>query len=164
MSENSPFPWSAAELCELHSSGSQPTALACSDGDEQLSQPEEPASGRASPWDGTQPSGGVEGKHVRREEHLEVVTEPSERQKEQGPGTGTASKSGSEDEPALANGVDVELEQQDGGVPSRSTTGLGERGSPSQGTAREALSKERWHSILGSSEVLSAGEPEEPFG
>ncbi|KFO89662.1 hypothetical protein N320_03643, partial [Buceros rhinoceros silvestris] len=95
MSENSPFPRSAAERCELHSLGSQPTALACSDGDEQLSQPAEPASGRASPWDDAQPLGGAEGKRGRQgEEHLEVVTEPSERQKEQGPGTGTTSKSG----------------------------------------------------------------------
>ncbi|XP_050761383.1 PH and SEC7 domain-containing protein 2 [Gymnogyps californianus] len=174
MSENSHFPWSAADCCELHSSGSQLAALACSNGDEQLSQAPEPASGRASPWDDAQPSRGAEGEHGGQgDERLEAATELGERQGEQGPGTGAASESGCEDRPALANGVDTELavgqeqmplQQQDGGVPSRSSTDLGERGSPSQEIPSEALSKERWHSVLGSSEALSADEPEEQLG
>ena len=174
MSENSHFPWSAADCCELHSSGSQLAALACSNGDEHLSQAPEPASGRASPWDDAQPSRGAEGERGGQgDEHLEAATELGERQGEQGPGTGAASESGCEDGPALANGVDTELavgqeqmplQQQDGSVPSRSSTDLGERGSPSQEIPSEALSKERWHSVLGSSEALSADEPEEQLG
>ncbi|XP_029853885.1 PH and SEC7 domain-containing protein 2 isoform X3 [Aquila chrysaetos chrysaetos] len=174
MSENSHFPWSAADCCELHSSGSQPAVLACSDGDEQLSQPPESASGRASPRVDAQPSQGVEGERGGQgDEHLEATTEPGERQGERGPGTGATSESSREDGPALANGVDAELtvgreqtplQQRDGGVPSRSSTDSGERGSPSQEIPSEALSKERWHSVLGSSEALSADEPEEQLG
>ncbi|KFZ57150.1 hypothetical protein N338_07340, partial [Podiceps cristatus] len=105
MSENSHFPWSAADCQELHSSGSQPAGLACSDRDEQLSQPPEPASGRASPWDDAQPSRGVEGEHgAQGDKHLEAVTEPGERQGEQGRGRDTASESGRGDGLALANG------------------------------------------------------------
>ncbi|XP_069629036.1 PH and SEC7 domain-containing protein 2 isoform X5 [Haliaeetus albicilla] len=174
MSENSHFPWSAADCCELHSSGSQPAVLACSDGDEQLSQPPESASGRASPRVDAQPSQGVEGERGGQgDEHLEATTEPGESQGERGPGTGATSESSHEDGPALANGVDAELivgreqtplQQRDGGVPSRSSTDLGERGSPSQEIPSEALSNERWHSVLGSSEALSADEPEEQLG
>ncbi|XP_052672535.1 PH and SEC7 domain-containing protein 2 isoform X3 [Harpia harpyja] len=174
MSENSHFPWSAADCCELHSSGSQPAVLACSDGDEQLSQPPESASGRASPRVDAQPSQGVEGERGGQgDEHLEATTEAGERQGERGPGTGATSESSREDGPALANGVDAELtvareqtplQQRDGGVPSRSSTDSGERGSPSQEIPSEALSKERWHSVLGSSEALSADEPEEQLG
>lgn len=174
MSENSHFPWSAADCCELHSSGSQPAVLACSDGDEQLSQPPESASGRASPRVDAQPSQGVEGERgAQGDEHLEATTEPGERQGERGPETGATSESSREDGLALANGVDAELivgreqtplQQRDGGVPSRSSTDSGERGSPSQEIPNEALSKERWHSVLGSSEALSADEPEEQLG
>ncbi|XP_010564275.1 PREDICTED: PH and SEC7 domain-containing protein 2 [Haliaeetus leucocephalus] len=174
MSENSHFPWSAADCCELHSSGSQPAVLACSDGDEQLSQPPESASGRASPRVDAQPSQGVEGERGGQgDEHLEATTEPGESQGERGPGTGATSESSHEDGPALANGVDAELivgreqtplQQRDGGVPSRNSTDLGERGSPSQEIPSEALSNERWHSVLGSSEALSADEPEEQLG
>ncbi|XP_009696752.1 PREDICTED: PH and SEC7 domain-containing protein 2-like, partial [Cariama cristata] len=174
MSKNSHFPWSTADRCELHSSGSQPAALACDDGDEQLSQPAEPASGRASPWDDAQPSRGAEGERGGQgDEHLEAATEPGERQGEQGPGTGAASESSREDGPVLVNGVDTELaagreqtplQQRDGSVPSRSSTDSGERGSPSQEIPSEALSKERWHGVLGSSEALSADEPEDQLG
>lgn len=174
MSENSHFPCSAPDRQELHFLGSQPAALACSDGDEQLSQPPEPASGRASPQDNAQPSRGAEGERGGQgNEHLEVTTELGERQGEQGLGTDAGSKSGHEDGLALANGVDAELaagreqtplQQQDGDVPSRSSTDSGERGSPTQEIPSEALSKEWCHSILGSSEALSADEPEELLG
>ncbi|XP_074460216.1 PH and SEC7 domain-containing protein 2 isoform X1 [Larus michahellis] len=171
MSESSHFPCSAADSQELHFSGSQPAALACSDGDEQLSQPPEPASGRASPRDDAQPSPGAEGERGGQgSEHLEASAELGERQ---GPGTDTGSESGREDSPALANGVQAELaagqeqtalQQRDGDVPSRSSTDSGERGSPAQEIPSEALSKERCHGVLGSSEALSADEPEEQFG
>ncbi|XP_063205446.1 PH and SEC7 domain-containing protein 2 isoform X3 [Chroicocephalus ridibundus] len=171
MSESSHFPCSAADSQELHFSGSQPAALACSDGDEQLSQPPEPASGRASPRDDAQPSPGAEGERGGQgSEHLEASAELGERQ---GPGTDTSSESGREDSPALANGVQAELaagqeqtalQQRDGDVPSRSSTDSGERGSPTQEIPSEALSKERCHGVLGSSEALSADEPEEQFG
>ncbi|KFV12432.1 hypothetical protein N340_04556, partial [Tauraco erythrolophus] len=79
MSENSNFPRSAADRCEPHSSGSQPAALACSDGDERLSQPPEPASGTASPRDDAEPSRGAEAERGGQgDEHLEAVTEPGQ--------------------------------------------------------------------------------------
>ncbi|XP_010081782.1 PREDICTED: PH and SEC7 domain-containing protein 2-like, partial [Pterocles gutturalis] len=174
MSENSHFPWSDADRCELHSSGSQPAALAWSDRDEQLSQAAEPASGRASPWDDAQPSRGADWEHRGQgDERLEASTEPSERQGVRGLGTGTASESSREDGPALVNGVDTELTagreqtsllQRDIGVPSQSSVDSGERGSPTQEITSKALSRERWHDILGSSEALSADEPEEQLG
>ncbi|NWH61618.1 PSD2 protein, partial [Geococcyx californianus] len=174
MSENSHFPWSAADRCELHSSGSELATLACSDGDEQLSQAPEPASGRASPWDDAQPSRGPQGEcGGQREEHLEEVVQPGESWGEQGLGTTTASKSGCKDRPVLANSVDTELaaaqeqtllQQRDGSMPGPSSVDLGERGSPTQEITREALSKERWHSVLGSSEALSGDEAEEQLG
>ncbi|KAM6055266.1 PH and SEC7 domain-containing protein 2 isoform 3-T12 [Theristicus caerulescens] len=174
MSENSHFPWSAADRQELHSSGSQPAVLACSDGDEQLSQPPEPASGRASPQDNAQPSRGAEGERGDQgDEHLEATAELDERQGEQGPGTDAASKSGCKDGPVLANGVDAELatgreqmplQQRDGNVPSQSSMDSGEGGSPTQEIPSKALSKERCQGILGSSEALSADKPEEQLG
>lgn len=173
MSENSHFPWSVADRQELHSSGSKPATLACSGGDEQLSQPLEPASGRASPRDDAQPSRGAEGQHRGQgNEHLEAAAELGERQGEQGPGTDSTSESGREDGPVLANGVDAELavgqeqmplQQQDGSMPSQSSTDLGEKGSPAQEIPSEAISKERWHSVLGFS-ALSGEEPEEQLG
>ncbi|KFW06018.1 hypothetical protein N327_06225, partial [Fulmarus glacialis] len=85
MSENSHFPWSAADRQELHSSGSQPAALACSAGDEQLSQSPEPASGRASPRDDAQPSRGAEGERgAQGDKPLEAAVELGERQGEEG--------------------------------------------------------------------------------
>ncbi|KAM6055971.1 PH and SEC7 domain-containing protein 2 isoform 3-T5 [Chlamydotis macqueenii] len=174
MSESSPIPWSAADRCELHSSGLQPATLACSDGAEQLSQTPEPASSSASPWDDAQPFQRAEGeRRGQGGEHLEASAEPGWRQGEQGLGTDAASDSSHEDEPALANGMNTELatgqeqtplQQQDGGVPGRSSVDLGKRGSPTQKVPSEALSKERWHSVLGSSETLSADEPEEQLG
>ncbi|XP_053935645.1 PH and SEC7 domain-containing protein 2 isoform X2 [Cuculus canorus] len=174
MSENNHFPWSAADHSELHSSGSEPATLACSDGDEQLSQAPEPASGRASPWDDAQPSRGVEGEREGEgDEQLEASVEPGKTQGEQGLGTTTARESGCKDRPVLANGVDKELaagqeqtllQQWDGGVPSPSSVDSGERGSPTQEIPRKVLSKERWHSVLGSSEALSADEAEEQLG
>ncbi|XP_054697922.1 PH and SEC7 domain-containing protein 2 isoform X1 [Grus americana] len=173
MSENSHFPWSVADRQELHSSGSKPATLACSGGDEQLSQPLEPASGRASPRDDAQPSRGAEGQHRGQgNEHLEAAAELGERQGEQGPGTDSTSESGREDGPVLANGVDAELavgqeqmplQQQDGSMPSQSSTDLGEKGSPAQEIPSEAISKERWHGVLGFS-ALSGEEPEEQLG
>ncbi|XP_075622660.1 PH and SEC7 domain-containing protein 2 isoform X3 [Balearica regulorum gibbericeps] len=174
MSENSHFPWSVADRQELHSSGSKLATLACSDGDEQLSQPPEPASGRASPRDDAQPSRGAEGQHRGQgNEHLQAAAELGERQGEQGPGTDSTSESGREDRPVLANGMDAELavgqeqmplQQQDGSMPSQSSMDSGEKDSPAQEIPSEAISKERWHSVLGFSEALSAEEPEEQLG
>ncbi|XP_066053303.1 PH and SEC7 domain-containing protein 2 isoform X2 [Chamaea fasciata] len=169
MSETSPLPWSAAGECEPHSPGSQPSPLACSDGDEQPSQPAEPASGRASPRHDAQPSRAEGERGERRDEHLEAVTEPGERLSEQGQGPGAAGESGRADGAVLANGVDAALaagreRPQDGDTPGRSSPELGDRGSPSLHRASGALSKERWHSVLGSSEALSADEAEEQFG
>lgn len=157
MSETSPLPCSAADECEPHSPGSPPSPPACSHGDEQPSQPAEPASGRASPRHDAQPSR-EEGE--QRDEHLEAVTEAGERLSGQGQGPDGA---------ALANGVDTALaagreRPQDGDTPGPSSPELGDRGSPSPETASGALSKERWHSVLGSSEALSADEAEEQFG
>ncbi|XP_065499960.1 PH and SEC7 domain-containing protein 2 [Caloenas nicobarica] len=174
MSENSHFPWSAADCCELHSSGSQPAMLACGGGEEQLSQSPQPASGRASPWDDAQPSRGAEGERGGQgDEHLEASAELGEGQGVQGLGTDAASESGREDGPALANSADTELaagqeqtslQQRDSNVPSQCCVDSGERGSPSQEIPSETLSKERWHSVLGSSEALSVDEAEEQFG
>ncbi|XP_064886242.1 PH and SEC7 domain-containing protein 2 isoform X1 [Columba livia] len=173
MSENSHFPWSAADCCELHSSGSQPAMLACGGGEEQLSLPQ-PASGTASPWDDAQPSPGAEGEcGGQGDEHLEASAEPGEAQGARGLGTDAASESGGEDGPALANSTDTELaagqeqtlpQQWDINVPNQSCVDTGERGSPRQEVPSEALSKEGWHSVLGSSEALSADEPEEQLG
>lgn len=173
MSENSHFPWSAADCCELHSSGSQPAMLACGGGEEQLSLPQ-PASGRASPWDDAQPSRGAEGERGGQgDEHLEASAELGEARGARGLGTDAASESGAEDGPALADSADTELaagqeqtspQQRDSNVPSQSCVDTGERGSPRQEVPSEALSKERWHSVLGSSEALSVDEPEEQLG
>ncbi|KAJ7427016.1 PH and SEC7 domain-containing protein 2 [Willisornis vidua] len=168
MSESSPVPWSAEDECEPHSSGSPPAPLSCSDADEQLGQPAEPASGRASPPHDAQPSRAEGERGGPRDEHLEAVTEPGE----QAQGTDAASDSVREDGAGLANGVDTALvtgreqppQQEDGDIPSRSSPDLEERGSPSLEIPSEALSKERWHSVLGSSEALSADEADEQFG
>lgn len=157
MSDRSPSP----QQCEPHSPGSQPSPLASSDGDEQQSQPAEPASGRASPRRDAQPSR-AEGE--QREQHLEAVTEPGERLGEQGQATGAAS-----DGAVLTNGVDTALatgreRPQDGDSAGPRSPELGHRGSPGPGTASGALRKERWHGALGSSEALSADEAEEQFG
>lgn len=157
MSEPGPLPWSAADESEPHSPGSQP---ALSDGDEQPGQPAEPASGRASPRHDAQPAP-AEGE--QRDQHLEAVTEAGERLGEQGQGPGRADGAG------LPNGLDTALaagreRPQDGDTPGPSSPELGNSGSPRPERASGALSKERWHSVLGSSEALSADEAEEPFG
>lgn len=173
MSENNHFPQSAAGRQEPHSSGSQPAALACSDGDEPLGQPPEPASGRASPQGDAQPSRGTERESEGQgDQHLDTAAELGERQGERGPGTDAASRSSRKDGPALANGVDAELaagqeqaplQPWDGVVPRQSSTDSGERGSPTLAPSG-ALSKERCHGVLGSLEALSADEPEEQLG
>jgi len=174
MSENSHFPWSAADRQELHSSGSQPATLACSDADEQLSQPLEPARGKASHREDPQPSGGAERRHRGQgDEYRETAAELDERPGEQGLGTDTTSKSGCEDGLTLTNSVDTELvarqeqtqlQQRDGSTPGQRSTDSGERGSPTQQIPSEALSKEWCHGVLGSSEALSADELEEHLG
>ncbi|XP_054244885.1 PH and SEC7 domain-containing protein 2 [Indicator indicator] len=166
MSENGHVPCSvAADGCDLHSSGSQPTAPAAGDGDEQPGRLAEPASGTATPRRGAQPSPAADGEPGGQGgQHLAAVTEPGERQGEQGLGTGVGSESSPGEEPMLANGVDVELEQHDGGAASPGGTEPAERSSPSPERPGQALSKERWHSVLGSSEALSADEPEEQLG
>ncbi|XP_054024389.1 PH and SEC7 domain-containing protein 2 [Dryobates pubescens] len=174
MSENGHVPSSAAvDGCDLHSSGSQPTAPASGDGDEQPGRPAEPARGTAtprrgaaSPRRGAQPSPESDGEPGGQGgQHLAALTEPGERQGEQGLGTGVGSESSPGEEAALANGVDVELEQRDGGGgASPGGTEPAERRSPSPEPPGQALSRERWHSVLGSSEALSADEPEEPLG
>ncbi|XP_075298271.1 PH and SEC7 domain-containing protein 2 isoform X2 [Opisthocomus hoazin] len=174
MSESSHFPWSAADRQELHSSGSQPATLACSDADEQLSQPLEPARGKASHREDPQPSGGAERRHRGQgDECRETAAELDERPGEQGLGTDTTSKSGCEDGLTLTNSMDTELvarqeqtqlQQQDGSTPGQRSTDSGERGSPTQQIPSEALSKEWCHGVLGSSEALSADELEEHLG
>ncbi|XP_039560349.1 PH and SEC7 domain-containing protein 2 isoform X2 [Passer montanus] len=158
MSESSPLPRPAADEGEPHSPGSQPSPPARSDGDEQPSQPAEPASGRASPRHDAQPSR-AEGE--QRDEHLEAA-EPGGRLSERGQGAG--SEGGRADGAALANGVAAGPQHGDGDTAGRSSPELGHSGSPSPETASGALSKERWHSVLGSSEALSADEAEEQFG
>ncbi|XP_064017439.1 PH and SEC7 domain-containing protein 2 isoform X2 [Pogoniulus pusillus] len=163
MSQSGPFPCpAAADGCQPHSSGSQPTAPASGDGDE---QPAEPASGAASPRHGAQPSPAADGEPGGQGgQHLAAVTEPGERQGEQGLGPGVSSESGPGDEPALADGAAAEPEQQDAAAASPSRTEPGERGTAGPGAPGQALSKERWHSVLGSSEALSADEPDEQLG
>ncbi|XP_028942662.1 PH and SEC7 domain-containing protein 2, partial [Antrostomus carolinensis] len=174
MSQNSHFPWSTTDRQELHSLGSQPATLTCSNGAEQLRQLLEPASGTASPQDDDQPSRRVEGEHGGPgDEHLEAAEELGEKQGEQGLGTDASSESDREDGPELVNGVDTELavgqeeeplQQRDGCVPRQSSMDSGERASPTQEIPSEVLSKEQCYSILGSSEVLSAHESEEQLG
>ncbi|XP_058705015.1 PH and SEC7 domain-containing protein 2 [Poecile atricapillus] len=163
MSESSPLPCSAAAESEPRSPGSQPSPLSCGAGDEQQRQAAEPASGRASPRSDAQPS---RAQGEQRHQHLEAVTEPGERLGEPGRGSGAG---GAADGAVLANGVDTALapgreRPQDGDTPGRSSPELGDSGSPSLQTASGTLSKERWHSVLGSSEALSADEAEEQFG
>lgn len=165
MSESSALPWSAADESEPRSPGSQPSPLTRSDGDEPPSQPAEQASGRASPRHDAQPCR-AEGE--QRDEHLEAVTEPGERLSEQGQGTGAASEGGRADGAVLANGVGTapaagRERPQRGDTPGPNSPELGDRGSPSPERTSGALSKQRWHSVLGSSEALSADEAEE-FG
>ncbi|XP_009979301.1 PREDICTED: PH and SEC7 domain-containing protein 2-like [Tauraco erythrolophus] len=173
MSENSNFPRSAADRCEPHSSGSQPAALACSDGDERLSQPPEPASGTASPRDDAEPSRGAEAERGGQgDEHLEAVTEPGQiaasripRARSPPPWPAAMGMSGSASRRSLPAG------QPAPGMmlspPEEQRRSAGARGMniwKRQEIPREALSKERWHSVLGSSEALSADEPEEQLG
>lgn len=164
MSDSSASPRSGTAQSQPRSPGSPPAG---SDGDERQIQPEEPASGTASPRHDAQPSR-QEGE--QRQQHLEAVTEPAERLGEQGQGTGAGSDTGSADRAALANGVDTalptgrELQPQDGDTPGPSSPERGDSGSPGLGTPSGALCKERWHSVLGSSEALSADEAEEQFG
>ncbi|XP_064580767.1 PH and SEC7 domain-containing protein 2 isoform X1 [Zonotrichia leucophrys gambelii] len=155
MSESSPLPWSAADEGEPPSPGPQPSPPALSDGDSPPSPPAEPASGRASPRHDARPSL-AEGE--QRDEHVAAVTEAGERLSEQG--QGAASEGGRAERAGLANGVG--REHRDAAGPS--SPELGGRGSPSPQRASGALSKQRWHSVLGSSEALSADEAEEQFG
>ncbi|XP_054372406.1 PH and SEC7 domain-containing protein 2 isoform X1 [Molothrus ater] len=155
MSESSPLPWRASDEGEPPSPGPQPSPPACSDGDEPPSQPAEPASGRASPRHDAQPS---QAEGEQRDEHVAAVTEAGERLSEQG--QGAASEGGRAERAGLANGVG--REHRDTAGPS--SPELGDRGSPSPQRASGALSKQRWHSVLGSSEALSADEAEEQFG
>ncbi|KAM7008047.1 PH and SEC7 domain-containing protein 2 [Passerculus sandwichensis] len=155
MSESSPLPWSAADEGEPPSPGPQPSPPALSDEESPPSPPAEPASGRASPRHDAQPSP-AEGE--QRDEHVAAVTEAGERLSEQG--QGAASEGGRAERAGLANGVG--RERRDTAGPS--SPELGDRGSPSPQRASGALSKQRWHSVLGSSEALSADEAEEQFG
>uniref|UniRef100_A0A8B9I810 Pleckstrin and Sec7 domain containing 2 n=1 Tax=Anser brachyrhynchus TaxID=132585 RepID=A0A8B9I810_9AVES len=167
MSESRHFPLSVASSSELHSSGSQPAVQACSDGDEQLGQPPEPASRKASPPDDAEPGQGADG--VRRgcgDKHLAA----SVGAKEKGSEAYTLSDSEGCVGPALDNGVDAELsaggeavrlQQQDSSVPSPSSVDSGERGSLAPEARIQALGKLHLHGFLGSSEMLSSNETED---
>lgn len=163
MSESRHFPLSVAARSELHSSGSQPTVQAHSDGDEQLGQPAEPASGRASPLDDAEPSPSADEEH-HGDQHLAASTGEWEQEVH-----ATSNSEGCK-ELALTNGVDVELgaggeevrlQPPDGSVPSPGSVDSGEEGSPGPQARSQALSKVLLHGFLGSSEALSADEPEE---
>ncbi|NXP79128.1 PSD2 protein, partial [Ramphastos sulfuratus] len=143
----------AADGCEPPCSGCQPAAPGSADEEE---QPGEPAAGAASPRRGARPSPAAP-----EEQHLAAVTEPSERQGRQGLRTG--SESGAGDGAALADGAAAQ-QQQEGAAGSPGRSEPGQRGTPSPGAAGEALGEERWHSVLGSAEALSADEPEEQLG
>ncbi|XP_047907458.1 PH and SEC7 domain-containing protein 2 isoform X3 [Anser cygnoides] len=170
MSESRHFPLSVASSSELHSSGSQPAVQACSDGDEQLGQPPEPASRKASPPDDAEPGQGADG--VRRgcgDKHLAA----SVGAKEKGSEAYTPSDSEGCVGPALDNGVDAELsaggeavrlQQQDSSVPSPSSVDSGERGSLAPEARIQALGKLHLHGFLGSSEMLSSNETEDQLG
>ncbi|XP_040429146.1 PH and SEC7 domain-containing protein 2 isoform X3 [Cygnus olor] len=169
MSESRHFPLSVASSSELHSSGSQPAVQACSDGDEQLGQPLEPASRKASPPDDAEPGQGADG--VRRgcgDKHLAASV---------GAKKGSEAYTPSDSEgcvgPALDNGVDAELsaggeavrlQQQDSSVPSPSSVDSRERGSLAPEARIQALGKLHLHGFLGSSEMLSSNETEDQLG
>ncbi|XP_040502973.1 PH and SEC7 domain-containing protein 2 isoform X3 [Gallus gallus] len=166
MSESRHFPLSVAARSELHSSGSQPTVQAHSDGDEQLGQPAEPASGRASPLDDAEPSPSADEEH-HGDQHLAASTGEWEQEVH-----ATSNSEGCK-ELALTNGVDVELgaggeevrlQPPDGSVPSPGSVDSGEEGSPGPQARSQALSKVLLHGFLGSAGALSADEPEEQLG
>uniref|UniRef100_A0A8C3L0V6 Pleckstrin and Sec7 domain containing 2 n=1 Tax=Chrysolophus pictus TaxID=9089 RepID=A0A8C3L0V6_CHRPC len=166
MSESRHFPLSVADRSELHSSGSQPAVQARSDGDEQLGEPAEPASGRDSPPDDAEPSPAAD-EERRGDQHLAASTGEWEQE------VHAASNSEGCEEPALTNGVDAELgagreaarlQPRDGSVPSPGSVDSGEEGSPGPQTRSQALSKALLHGFLGSSGALSADEPEEQLG
>ncbi|OXB60318.1 hypothetical protein ASZ78_007917 [Callipepla squamata] len=163
MSESGHVPLSVAACSKLHSSGSQPAVQAHSDGDEQLGQPAEPASGRPSPLDDAEPSPAAEEERLG-DQHLAALTGEWEKEVH---GTSNC------EEPVLANGVDTELgtgeeaarlQPRDGSVPSPSSVDSGEGGSPGPPARSQALSKVLLHGFLGSSGTLSADEPEEQLG
>ncbi|XP_035194209.1 PH and SEC7 domain-containing protein 2 isoform X2 [Oxyura jamaicensis] len=170
MSESRHFPLSEASSSELHSSGSQPAVQACSDGDEQLGQPPEPASRKASPPDDAEPGQGADG--VRQgcgDKHLAASAGAGE----QGSEASTPSDSEGCEGPALDNGVDAELsaggeavslQQQDSSVPSPSSVDSGERESLAPEARIQALGKLHLHGFLGSSEMLSSNETEDQLG
>uniref|UniRef100_A0A8C2TK19 Pleckstrin and Sec7 domain containing 2 n=1 Tax=Coturnix japonica TaxID=93934 RepID=A0A8C2TK19_COTJA len=162
MSESRHCPLSAAARSELHSS--QPAVQTHSDGDEQLGQPAEPASGTASPLDDAEPGPAVDELRLG-DQHLAASTgewEREERAKSDGQGC---------EEPALTNGVDTELggeaaglQPRDGSAPSPSSVDSGEESSPGPQARSRALSKELLRGLLGSSGALSIDEPEEQLG
>ncbi|XP_068815783.1 PH and SEC7 domain-containing protein 2 isoform X3 [Struthio camelus] len=180
MTENIHFPLSSADYNELHSSSSQIVMLACNNGSEQLSEPSEPASGKASPLDNVEPFQRKDGESLANDnmgqgaEHLETALatwKPSERQREQGQEECTLSESGRDDGLALMNGLHAELatgkektQLQDSSVPSQSSVDSGERDSLTQEINSEGLSKVYLHTFLGSSEALSADDTEEQLG
>uniref|UniRef100_H0YTQ4 Pleckstrin and Sec7 domain containing 2 n=1 Tax=Taeniopygia guttata TaxID=59729 RepID=H0YTQ4_TAEGU len=152
MSDPGPSPRSAAEENEPQCPGSQPSPPL------QRSQPAEPASGRASPRRDAQPSR-AEGEP--RDEQLEAVTEAGERLSESGRADGAALPNGA----GAAAAAGRERPRDGAGAGNgRSSPEAGDTGSPSPQPASGALSKQRWHSVLGSSEALSADEAEEQFG
>ncbi|XP_061858772.1 PH and SEC7 domain-containing protein 2 [Colius striatus] len=119
-----------------------------------------PGSGSETPPKQPQRGAGPDGGSEPPPEQPEPGTGPSEQpEPEAGP------SSGSETPPALPNGLGAE---QDAG-PQRDEPGAGgedagPRGGPGQRVPGQALGKERWHSVLGSAEALSADEPEELLG
>ncbi|XP_062443428.1 PH and SEC7 domain-containing protein 2 [Rhea pennata] len=179
MTENIHFPLSSADYNELHSSGSQIAMLACNNGSEQLSEPSEPASEKASPLDNAEPSQREDGESLpsdgmgQGDEHLETALatwKPDERQREWGQEECALSESGRDDGPALMNGMHAVLatgkektQLQDSSVPSQSSVDS-EDISLTQETYSEALSKVCLHTFLGSSEALSTDDTEEQLG
>uniref|UniRef100_A0A8C9EXB9 Pleckstrin and Sec7 domain containing 2 n=1 Tax=Pavo cristatus TaxID=9049 RepID=A0A8C9EXB9_PAVCR len=166
MSESRHFPLSVAARSELHSSGSQAAVQARSDEDEQLGQPAEPASGRASPLDDAEPSPAAD-EERRGDQQLAASTGEWEQEVR-----ATSNSEGCE-ELALTNGVDTELgaggeaarlQPRDSSVPSPGSVDSGEEGSPGPQARSQALSKVLLRGFLGSSGALSADEPEEQIG
>ncbi|XP_067422530.1 PH and SEC7 domain-containing protein 2 isoform X1 [Emydura macquarii macquarii] len=184
MNENVHFPLSSAEYNEPHTSGLQLATLACKNGSEQLAEPTDPSSDKASLLNRAEPSRAKERRSLANDsighgaEHLEMVPDiwkQSEMQGNRVQQEQSESDSSSINGLVLMNGLHTEFEPreerdfddtgvtetQGSAVPRRSDADLEERDSPNKEIYSEPLRGVHLQTFLDSPEVLSAEDAEE---
>lgn len=184
MNENVHFPLSSTEYNEPHTSGLQLATLACKNGSEELAEPTDPSSDKASLLNRAEPSRAKERRSLANDsighgaEHLEMVPDiwkQSEMQGNRVQQEQSESDSSSINGLVLMNGLHTEFEPrkerdfddtgvtetQGSTVPRRSNADLEERDSLNKEIYSEPLRGVHLQTFLDSPEVLSAEDAEE---